>query len=53
MHLIGIEFSDTNDVIAAVETWFAAQDNMFYYHGIELLQERCTKCVSLKGAYVE
>jgi histone-lysine N-methyltransferase SETMAR len=52
-HLKGAKFSTNNEVICAVENWFADQDTGFFFKGLELLYERSIKCVSLKGEYVE
>uniref|UniRef100_A0A3B3R7J2 Tc1-like transposase DDE domain-containing protein n=1 Tax=Paramormyrops kingsleyae TaxID=1676925 RepID=A0A3B3R7J2_9TELE len=33
--------------------WFTAQQKDFYLNGLEKLQLRFTKCISLRGEYVE
>lgn len=51
--LKGRKFTSNEMVIDAVESWFAEQDKTFFSKGLELLFDRCIKCIELKGDYVE
>ena len=51
--LRGKHFSDNDDVIDAVNDFLGGQSKSFYKEGIMKLQERWSKCVSMKGSYVE
>ena len=51
--LRGQKFSSNKEVIEAVESWFAEQEETFFLRGLQKLQDRCNKCISLKGEYVE
>jgi len=44
-HLRGSQHTRENDVIEAVEEFWADQDTAFYQTGIEMLQKRWTKCI--------
>jgi histone-lysine N-methyltransferase SETMAR len=52
-HLKGHRFEDISDVKHAAESWFQDQSKEFYLDGLEKLQQRCNKCISLRGEYVE
>jgi len=49
----GKKFEDDSEVMAAVEAFFEGQDKEFYKKGILGLEKRWTKCIDLKGDYVE
>jgi histone-lysine N-methyltransferase SETMAR len=51
--LAGQRFSSNQEVIAAVEGYFADLTKTFYTDGIMALEHRWNKCISLKGDYVE
>lgn len=51
--LKGRKFSSNEEVIEAVEVWFAEQEETFFLKGLETLQVRCNKCIQLRGEYVE
>jgi len=51
--LSGRRFSDNEEVINAVESWFARQKDTFYKDGIRQCRHRWEKCVVLEGDYVE
>jgi len=52
-HLKGHRFEDISDVKHAAESWFQDQSKKFYLDGLEKLQQRYNKCISLRGEYVE
>ena len=52
-HLKGTKFHSDSEVIAATEAWLEAQPSEFFYQGLEKLNDRCNKCVNLRGEYVE
>ena len=51
--LRGERFDSDNDVMEAVNAFFGGQDKSWFNAGIALLEKRWTKCVALKGDYVE
>jgi histone-lysine N-methyltransferase SETMAR len=52
-HLKGTRFASDQEVIGAAEIWFADQPKEFFLRGFQKLEERCNKCVQLRGDYVE
>ena len=40
-------------MIAETEAYFEAKDKSFYKKGIETLEKRWNKCITLKGDYVD
>lgn len=52
-HLRGKRFSSNNDVICAVNNWFADVEQSFFREALEMLEHRWEKCVNLNGDYVE
>lgn len=52
-HLRGQRFQDDDAVVAAVQDFLMGQDEEFYKNGILSLEKRYTKCINLKGDYVE
>ena len=52
-HLRGRIFPDNDAVIAAVERFLGDQDEEFYKTGITKLEHRWSKCIEVKGDYVE
>jgi histone-lysine N-methyltransferase SETMAR len=52
-HLRGTRFNDDEELKSATEAWFEDQPKDFYNAGIRKLQERCDKCISIGGDYVE
>lgn len=44
---------ELNEVIAATEAYFAAQEKTYFSDGIKKLEDRWVKCIELKGDYVE
>lgn len=52
-HLRGQKFDDGDGVIAAVQEFLEGQDEDFFKNGILGLEKRFSKCVLLKGDYVE
>lgn len=53
LHLGGLKFSSTDEVTAAVDAYFGGLQETDYKSGITALQHRWTKCVDLRGDYVE
>jgi transposase len=53
LFLVGQCFSSNQEVIAAVEGYFADLTKNHYKDGIMVLEHHWNKCVSLKGDYVE
>jgi hypothetical protein len=53
LFLAGQRFSLNQEVIAAVEGYFADLTKNHYRDGIMALEHRWNKCISLKGDYVE
>ena len=52
-NLRGTQFGSNDGIIAAVNEYFDDQENDFYLEGISKLEERWTKCIALKGDYIE
>lgn len=52
-HLKGTRYSDDNEVIEAVESWFASQPKSFYHDGLHGLFRRLEKCIFSHGEYFE
>lgn len=52
-HLKGKRYKDDNEVKSAVEAYLDKQSNSFYFHGLELLKKRWSKCIEVQGDYVE
>lgn len=53
MFLAGQRFSSNADAIAAVDGYFAELPENHYKNGIMALEHRWTKCIDIKGDYVE
>jgi histone-lysine N-methyltransferase SETMAR len=53
LFLTGQRFSSNQEVIAAVEGYFAHLTENHYRNGIMALEHRWNKCISFKGDYVE
>ena len=49
----GRKFADDEDVIYTASGWLEDQDQEFFYNGIQALEKRWTKCISVGGDYVE
>lgn len=52
-HLRGYKYGNDEEVIAAVDDFLRDQEKDFFKKGILGLQKRYTKCIYLKGDYVE
>jgi hypothetical protein len=52
-HLKGRKFSSIEEVILAVDGWFAAQPKEFLLDRLKRLEQRSHKCVEFRGEYVE
>ena len=52
-HIRGRHFESDDDVIKAVESYLKDQNEAFYHEGIGMLEHRWTKCIEVKGDYVE
>jgi len=51
--LRGKKFQADDDVIKAVEGFLEQQETDWYRKGLLKLKERWTKCIELRGGYVE
>jgi hypothetical protein len=51
--LQGKRFRSNEEVIAETEAYFEGLDVSHYKKGIEMLENRYTKCIALEGNYVE
>ena len=51
--LRGQRYDDVDELMLAVEGFCRGHDSAFYRKGIEKLWDRWTKCIELKGDYVE
>lgn len=49
----GRRFASNNEVIDATNDYFAGFEKSYFLGGIEKLEKRWTKCIELKGDYVE
>ena len=45
-------FGSKEEVIAETETYFGSKDESFYKNGMEKLEKRWNKCITLEGNYV-
>lgn len=52
-HLRGQKFSGDDELMSAVNDWLEVQDKEFFRRGIQALEHRWTKCVQVRGDYVE
>ena len=51
--LPGKKFGSNEEVIAETEAYFKSKDESFYKKGIEMLEKRWNKCITLEGNYVD
>ena len=51
--LRGTQFGNNECVIAAVNAYLEDQEKVFYLKGISKHEQRWTKCIALKGDYIE
>ena len=51
--LAGKKFKSNDEVIAETEAYFDEKEKSYYKSGIEKLENRYTRCIALKGNYVE
>jgi len=51
--LQGKRFTSNEEVIAKTEAYFEGLDVSYYRKGIEMLEIRYIKCITLEGNYVE
>lgn len=49
----GKRFTSNEEVIAATEAYFAEFDKSYFLDGLKKLEYRWTKCIELKGDYIE
>ena len=49
----GKRFTTNEQVIDATEAYFAEFDKSYILDGLKKLEYRCTKCIELKGDYIE
>ena len=52
-HLRGAHYGSNECVIEAVNEYFGDQEKAFYFEGIRKLEQKWTKCIALKGDYIE
>ena len=52
-NLRGTQFGSNEDVIAAVNEYLEDQENGFYLEGVSKLEQKWTKCIAIKGDYIE
>ena len=52
-HLRGTQFRSNEGVTAAVNEYLDDQEKDFYLEGISKLEQRWTKCIALKGDFIE
>ena len=52
-NLRGTKLGSHEGVIAAVNEYLDGQEKDFYLEGISKLEQRWTKCIALKGDYIE
>ena len=52
-NLRGTQFGRKEGIIAAVSEYLGDQEKDFYLEGISKLEQILTKCVALKGGYIE
>ena len=48
-----MDFDSNEEMIAETEAYFKAKDKSFYKKGIEMLEKRWDKCITLEGDYVD
>ena len=51
--LQGKRFSSDDEVIAATETYFEAENKSFFKKGIKSLEKRWNECIAMEGDYVD
>ena len=51
-NLRGTQFGSNEGIIAAVNEYLEDQEKDFYLEGLEV-EQRWTKCIALKGVYIE
>ena len=51
-HLLGHQFRNNDEVIHAIK-YLADQDSNFFLEGIAMLEDHFTKCIDVKGDYIE
>jgi len=49
----GKRFTSNEEVIAETEAYFAKFDKSYFLDGLKKLEYRWTKCIELKGDYIE
>lgn len=52
-HLRGQRFENDNDVCHAAEAFFESQTSSWFMSGMQMLEHRYEKCISVRGDYVE
>ena len=52
-NLRGTQFGSNEGVIAAINEYLEDQEKDFYLEGISKLEQKWTKCIALKGDYIE
>ena len=52
-HIRGVRYPDDEALKEAVKVWLERQTEEFYFSGINILPEKCRKCIELSGVYIE
>lgn len=52
-HLRGQRFGDDNEVCQATEAFFESKSPSWYLSGMQMLEHRFEKCISVNGDYIE
>ena len=52
-HLCGTRFTDDESLKESTEEWLKEQLEEFYFSGIGSLKDKWTKCIEVKGDYIE
>jgi len=47
------KFTEDNDVICTASGWLEDQDQELFYNGIQALENRWTKCISVERDYIK
>ena len=52
-HLQGKRFASNEDVKLETDAYFGSLDTSFYKKGIQMLEQRWSRCIALEGTYVQ
>lgn len=51
--LRGKRFSDDEELKSAINAYFAAKEEIYFFEGLKKLISRCNKCIDVRGDYIE